>query len=340
MTLTLVTGATGFIGCRLVELWHAKGHELRAAGMVRNSLEAKRAQALRANGIELLVGNLLDNDHVDQALVDVKTVIHLAAAQHEANVAESYFHSVNVEATRNLLTRSELRGVQKLFFASSIGVYGANDDAEIDEDAPIAPDNHYGRSKAAAEAMLAEYRGSVELFVGRIGETYGPWDMRLHKLYKGIGRHRFVLVGRGRNLHQPVYIDDLAAMIERLLETSEAARSPLILAGDTPVTTLEMCESIASSLGTTLPRLKVPMLPLLVAAIGMEMTLGKMGIQPPLHRRRLDFFRKSLSFSTARRDRLLNLPPQRSFAEGAQRTARWYVEQRWLENSDLHVKSW
>lgn len=332
MTLTLVTGATGFIGCRLVELWHAKGHKLRAAGMVRNSFEAKRAQALRASGVDLLVGDLHDNDHVDQALADVTTVIHLAAAQHEANVVGDYFYSVNVDATRNLLMRSELRGVKKLFFASSIGVYGTTENAAIDEDAPIAPDNHYGRSKAAAEAMLAGYRGPVALFVGRIGETYGPWDMRLHKLYKSIGRRRFVLVGQGRNLHQPVYIDDLVAMIERLLETPEAARKPNILAGDTPLSTLEMCESIAASLGTTLRRFKVPMPPLLAAAVGMELTLGKMGIQPPLHRRRLDFFRKNLSFSTAQRDRLLNLPPQLSFADGANRTARWYVEQRWLEN--------
>ena len=72
------------------------------------------------------------------------------------------------------------------------------------------------------------------------------------------------------------------------------------------------------------------MWPLLIAAVGMEMTLGKVGIQPPLHRRRLDFFRKSLSFSTVVRDGLLAMPVQLSFDEGARKTANWYRENHWL----------
>ncbi len=72
------------------------------------------------------------------------------------------------------------------------------------------------------------------------------------------------------------------------------------------------------------------MWPLLIAAVGMEMTLGKVGIQPPLHRRRLDFFRKSLSFSTVIRDGLLAMPVQLNFDEGARKTANWYRENHWL----------
>jgi len=330
MSRILITGATGFIGCRLSELWQSEGRTVRAIGMVRNDVETKRAAALRRTGVELLVSDLASTNDTDAVLDDVDTVIHLAAAQHEANVSEDYFHKINVNATRDLLLQCEKHGVHRFFYASSIGVYGVNDDYEIDENTALAPDNYYGHSKVAAEAMLADYDGDVSIYIGRIGETYGPWDMRLQKLYAGIGKGQFWLVGPCKNLHQPIYVDDLATTIDKLLATPDASRKPVILCGDQAITTREMCASIAASLGVTLNRWSVPMWPLVVAAVGLEMTLGKVGIQPPLHRRRLDFFRKSLSFSTAARDHLLAVPAQISFEEGARKTAIWYRQNHWL----------
>lgn len=330
MPRTLITGATGFIGCRLAELWHAAGREVSATGLTRSGVEEQRAAALREAGIPFLPGDLAEGALPDRALEDVDAVVHLAAAQHEANVDESHFVKVNVDATRGLLARCEEHGVERFFHASSIGVYGVHDEPGIDEGTELAPDNPYGRSKAAAEECLQKHEGRVQIFIGRIGEVYGPWDKRLHKLYAGIGKGRFWLVGDGSNLHQPVYVDDLGIAIDTLMATPDAAGVPIILAGDEAITTREMCESIAASLGTTLSRLRMPMWPLYLAAVGMEETLGRAGIQPPLHRRRLDFFLKSLSFSTGLRDRLLSLPPQVSFREGADRTAAWYREQDWL----------
>lgn len=330
MPRTLITGATGFIGCRLAELWHGKGREVTATGVVRNEVEEERAAALRKAGVPLLVADLSSAEKIDEVCRDVDTIIHLAAAQHEANVSDDYFVRVNVDATGELVRRGAAQGVTRFFYASSIGVYGVNDDAMIDEKTPPSPDNAYGRSKAAAEAMLAEEKDGVQVFIGRIGETYGPWDRRLLKLFSGIGRGRFWMVGSGGNLHQPVHVDDLALAMDRLLETPEAAGQPVILSGDDAITTREMCESIAASLGKDLSRWNMPMTPLMLAAGAMEATMGRAGIQPPLHRRRLDFFRKSLKFSTERRDALLNLPPQRSFADGARQTAAWYRDHDWL----------
>ena len=332
MPRTLITGATGFIGCRLAELWHGKGIDVTATGIVRNEVEEERAAGLRATGVPLLVADLSAPGKVDEACEGVDTIVHLAAAQHEANVSDDYFTRVNVDATRELVKRAAKQGVERLFYASSIGVYGIADDSMIDEDTPLAPDNAYGRSKAAAEAMLRDEQESLglQVFIGRIGETYGPWDRRLLKLYSGIGRQRFWMVGNGGNLHQPVHVDDLALAIRRLLDTPEAAGEPVILSGDDAITTREMCESIAGALGRSLSRWSMPMTPMMLAAGVMESTMGRAGLQPPLHRRRLDFFRKSLKFSTARRDALLDLPPQRSFADGARQTADWYKEHKWL----------
>lgn len=332
MSRTLITGATGFIGCRLAELWHASGRELTATGMVRSEVEEERAAALHSAGVPLMEADLAVPGKLDEACRDVDTIVHLAAAQHEANVHDEYFTRVNVQATRELVRHAAEQGVRRFFYASSIGVYGIAGDSSIDENTALAPDNAYGRSKAAAEAMLAQEqdRHGMQVFIGRIGETYGPWDRRLLKLYLGIGKGRFWMVGDGGNLHQPVHVDDLAFAIDRLLDTPAAAGQPVILCGDDAVTTRQMCDSIAASLGKNLSRWKIPMGPMMLAAGAMESTMGRAGIQPPLHRRRLDFFRKSLEFSTERRDALLGLPPQRAFADGARETAEWYRNHQWL----------
>jgi len=63
----------------------------------------------------------------------------------------------------------------------------------------------------------------------------------------------------------------------------------------------------------------------------MEVTLRPMGIQPPLHRRRLDFFRNSFELSTARARAVIGFDPQTGFADGARATAEWYTAEGLLQ---------
>jgi nucleoside-diphosphate-sugar epimerase len=67
-----------------------------------------------------------------------------------------------------------------------------------------------------------------------------------------------------------------------------------------------------------------PLWPFIALAYVMERTFGPLGLKPPLHRRRLDFFRKSFRFSTAAAEQLLGFRAEVPFAEGAGRTAQWY----------------
>lgn len=330
MTSVLITGGTGFIGCRFAELRKRRGMDVRMVGLVTNKDERQRSRALARQGIDLTIASLNDLGAIDRVLGDVTTVIHLAGAQHEANVSESYFHDINVDATKALLGRCENAGVKKFFYASSIGVYGDTNGTKVTAQCRVQPDNHYGRSKLSAEQMLATYSGPVRTFIGRIGETYGPWDRRLHKLFSGIARRRFVIAGQGQNLHQPIYVDNLSDAVDQLMNTPALAGVPFVLCGDEAITTREMCDSIADAVKQNIPAWRVPMWPLMAGAVGMEMTLGKLGIQPPLHRRRLDFFRKSLSFCTAQWHDTLNLAPLLSFREGARETLHWYQKHNWL----------
>ena len=67
------------------------------------------------------------------------------------------------------------------------------------------------------------------------------------------------------------------------------------------------------------------MAPLMALAALLENTLGRAGIQPPLHRRRMDFFRKSFEFSL-RDAAAIGFKPRVGLDEGMRGTAAWYVE--------------
>ena len=97
------------------------------------------------------------------------------------------------------------------------------------------------------------------------------------------------------------------------------------------MTNRSMLDAIALALNRRLSKLHVPLWPVLVAAIGFELTFRPLGIQPPLHRRRLDFFRKSFIFSTRKAEQLIDFRPAISFGEGAAQTAAWYRANGYLK---------
>jgi dihydroflavonol-4-reductase len=329
--MILITGATGFIGSRMAQRFHAQGIGLRLLGRSRNEVEQERVATLKALGLTV---NDIDVTADDlSALVDgVDLVMHLAAAQHEANRPESYFEKVNIQGTQRLLEASIRAGVRRFVYGSTIGVYGEALDGEIDEHSRVAPDNHYGRTKLAAERMVRQHGDRLEFAIARISETYGPGDYRLLKLFSGIQKGVFFLIGSGENLHQLVFVDDLVDGLHELGTSSATVGQTVVLAGSEILSTRDMCRHIADAVGRPLRRVRLPLFPFMIAAITFEQTLGRVGIQPPLHRRRLDFFRKSFFFSPAERDRLMQWRPSVKFDEGTRRAAQWYKDAGLLRN--------
>jgi nucleoside-diphosphate-sugar epimerase len=323
----LITGATGFIGSRLAATCRERGFDVLALGQANNEVEAGRAERLRQLGIAVESLDLADEATLDARVGGRDVVFHLAAAQHEMNVPDSHFWNVNVEGTRRLLDAALRAGVRRFVHGSTIGVYGVPGDAEIDEATPPAPDNIYGVTKLAGERLVLEHADRLPVCVIRISETYGPGDRRLLKLFRAIKAGKFLLIGPCRNIHQPIHVDDLVEVLLLAAEKPAAAGELFVAPGGEKLTTEQMCAAIAAALGTRLPRLRAPMTPFLLASVLLERTLRPLGIQPPLHSRRLDFFRKSFSFSGGKLEKVLGYRPARDFAGGARETADWYARE-------------
>jgi len=319
-----LTGGTGFIGSQLAQYARHAGHDVTVVSPINNPVEKFRCELLARAGHTILDAALHDSARLRAALPGHDAIIHLAAAQHEAEAPESHFRKVNVEGTRNLLTLAVECGVPRFVHGSTIGVYGDAAQGVLDEDSPLAPDNPYGRTKAEAEQVVQEFADRLETAIVRISETYGPADWRLLKLFKAIQRGRYVTIGNGCNERQLIYIDDLCRALLLAAQSPHAVGQTIILAGNERLTTNEMVTAICSALGRPPATRHIPLWPLDVAAAVFETCLPPFGLKPPIHRRRLDFFRKSFRFSTERASRMLEFSPEVPFAEGARRAAQWY----------------
>lgn len=326
----LITGGTGFIGSRLALRCLQRGDSVTLLGQVNNPAETENRRVLEERGAKVILVSVTNRDGVFEALEGIECVYHLAAAQHEANVPDQHFWNVNVTGTKNVIEGSVQTGVKKIVYGSTIGVYGDSLDGRIDEASPLQPNNVYGVTKREAEKLVLSFQEILPVVIIRISETYGPGDHRLLKLFKAIKKGIFFVLGNGKNLHHLIHIDDLIDGLFLASTVKEAQGKAFVLAGKDVLTTREMAEVVADQLGKKLPRVQIPLFPFLLLASILECTLRPLGIQPPLHKRRMDFFKKSFSFSQEQSKAVLGFVPKISFREGVADTAKWYEEMGYL----------
>lgn len=150
----LVTGGAGYIGAHVVAALRADG----AGVVVLDDLSTGLKERV-PDGVDLIVGSVLDRTVLDAAIADhgVTGVIHLAGKKRvEESIARPlhYFHE-NVEGLRVLLTAIAEHGVGSLVFSSSAAVYGMPDVDRVTERTPCEPLSPYGLTKLIGEQLVA-----------------------------------------------------------------------------------------------------------------------------------------------------------------------------------------
>ena len=327
----LVTGATGFIGSRLAHRLLDDGHQVQLLGLTRHDVEQTYLSELETKGASAFEGSVTNPAALERAVDGCDVVFHLAAAQHEANVPDQLFHDVNVTGTRLTLRAAERAGVRRLVHGSSIGVFGWIAGGIVHDDSALNPDNVYGVTKQLGEQAVRDHAGSIEWSIARISEVYGPGDRRLIKMFRGAQKGRFPMIGRGDNLHHLIYIDDLLDGLLAAAEAPQAVGRTYVLAGPEAYTSKQMLDVITAEVGGPKARIRLPMAPMLLAAQLCEGILRPLGVQPPLHPRRMNFYRKSFQFTMDAARDALQYSPSVELVEGVRRTATWYRSQRLIQ---------
>ncbi|MGI9257778.1 MAG: NAD-dependent epimerase/dehydratase family protein, partial [Gammaproteobacteria bacterium] len=211
---------------------------------------------------------------------------------------------------------------------STVGVLSHIENPPADETWPHSPGDIYQETKSDAEKLALEFQKTHDfpLTVARPTPIYGPGDMRLFKLFDLISRRRFLFLGSGNVFYHMVYVDDLVRGIRLLSENSRAIGEVFILGGGEVSTLNELTGLIADELGVPRPRLHVPAWPVQILGSVVERICIPLGIEPPIYRRRVDFFTKSRSFSIEKARTLLGYEPEVSIEDGVKRSIQWYRE--------------
>jgi nucleoside-diphosphate-sugar epimerase len=139
-----------------------------------------------------------------------------------------------------------------------------------------------------------------------------------------------VMLGSGDVPYQMIYIDDLIDGVLLCGTRQEALGNVYILTGEAPVTLNELVRLIASIVGVPPPRRRFPVAPVYLAGLLCELVCKPFGINPPLYRRRVDFFRKTRWFQIAKAREQLGFKPRTDLAQGIRLTADWYRAQGYL----------
>jgi nucleoside-diphosphate-sugar epimerase len=323
----LVTGATGFTGGHLARHLVNEGYEVGA--LVR---ETARASDLERDGVRLFRGDIKRGDDVQRAADGAAVVYHIAAIYRQAGLPAEEYRAVNAGAVATVIEGAARAGVRRVVHCSTVGVHGDVEHPPATEEAPLRPGDVYQRTKLEGEtaARDAGSRTGVEVVIARPTGIYGPGDRRLLKLFRGVARGRFVILGRGDIYYHLTYIEDLVRGFVLCAETPAAAGRTYILAGAEVTTLAELARLIAQEAGVSPPRLRAPVWPFWLAGAACEALCAPFGIEPPLHRRRVDFFTKSRAFDISRARRELGFAPRVGLREGIRRTLAWYRDAGWL----------
>jgi dTDP-glucose 4,6-dehydratase len=175
----LVTGAGGFIGSHVTERLTATGADVRAFVRYTSSGRAGHLDALDVrNEVDVVLGDLRDEDAVRRAMKGVEIVFHLGAL---IGIPYSYIHpretaDTNINGTLNVLLAARDEGVERVVHTSSSEVYGTARSVPIDENHPLQGQSPYSATKIGADKLAESFADSFGLAIVTLRpfNTYGP----------------------------------------------------------------------------------------------------------------------------------------------------------------------
>jgi nucleoside-diphosphate-sugar epimerase len=323
----VVTGATGFVGGHLCRELLEAGYEVVALHRVGSDLSG-----LDGLDVTLAEGDVLDRQSLLGAFRSSATVFHIAALFREARHGDDRYWAVNVEGTRNVLDAAIDAGVGKVVHCSTVGVHSHIPHPPADETEDYRPADTYQRTKCEGEKLALEYfrGGAISGCVIRPAMIWGPGDTRTRKLFQGIQRRRMPIIGTGDTLLHWVDVRDLSRAFRLAAERADNDGEVYIVAGEAPVRLEDLFTLIAERLGVSVLPLKIPARPVQLLGDVVEFACRPFGIEPPIYRRRVDFFTKTRAFDASKARERLEYRPAQTIRGEVDDIIRSYRELGWL----------
>ena len=238
----LVTGASGYVGKYLLDQLVKHKYEVKAL---------TRQSSLKIKDVEIIRGDIIKPESFNSALDGVDAVFHNAAYVKDWG-KKSEFYKNNIEGTKNIAEACNEKGVEKIIYTSSAGVYGfPNIKDEITENFPKNPLNAYQMSKLEGENILKQYTNIENsnirppLILGGDGHT---GKVIMEKIEQG----KMTYVGSGNQYISLVHPNDVSQCLRLALEND--GKSNIFNVVSFVCTIKELFDEIAHQLGVESPK--------------------------------------------------------------------------------------
>lgn len=320
----LVTGSTGFVGGHLATRLLREGAKVRL--LVRETSNASRIDEFRSLGAEIVVGDIRDEERVISACKDCVYVFHIGAIFREAKFPDEVYFQINATGTKHILLGAERHRVTRVVHCSTNGVHGGIGREPVKETAPFHPTDVYQESKLEAENYVRDFvsSGRVDAAIIRPAMIWGEGDMRFRKMFRGVARRSLPIIGTGKTWTHWIYVHDLVSSFLLAALSPQAKGEAYLIAGRRPVPLDEVYAGIARLAGVNVLPFRIPALPLQLAGSGLELLCRPLGVEPPLHRRRVDFFVKNRIFDISKARSQLGYEPAQNFEDELKNVYNWY----------------
>ena len=247
----LITGASGFVGSRLVDVALNQQYNVSAVS------RSESSQTVNSNpSLKWCIGNLAPEFDWSKNLVNIDCVIHCAARVHQmqedAQNIQAVYDEVNFHGTLNLAKQAVEAGVKRFIFLSSIKVNGEQTEAgkpftvEVSHP-PLEP---YGLSKYKAEIALLELaqKTGLEVVIIRPPLVYGPGvKANFQSMMKWVNRSVPLPLGAIHNQRSLVYLDNLIDLIMVCINHPHAVNQTFLVSDEHDVSTTQLLKQIKRS---------------------------------------------------------------------------------------------
>jgi dihydroflavonol-4-reductase len=327
--VTLITGASGFVGSAIAKVFREAGHNVCAlvrASSHRTNIDAADAVAL---------GDVRDRGSVAAALRGVRFVVHAAADYRLWAPSPAEILETNVEGTRIVMEEALRAGVERIVYTSSVATIDASAGVPGDESHPLSEDRAIGaykKSKVIAERIVeGMVRGAgLPAVIVNPSTPIGPRDVKptpTGRIIVEAARGRMPgFVDTGLNF---VHVDDVAA--GHLAALREGVIGERYILGGENVYLRDLLAEVAWAIGRRPPRMQFPIKAIFPVAVVAEFMSRMTGREPFVTRDALKMARHHMFFDDGKARRELGYR-SRPYQEGIVDALVWFHDRGYLDS--------
>jgi len=325
--ISVVTGASGFVGSHVVDKLLAAGHEVKC--IIRKTSSRRW---LENKPVEIIDCGLFDMESLKNVLKDADYLFHIAGVV-KAKKEEEYYNG-NVETTRNLLdVLCEVNtNIKRVLIVSSQTACGPSLMGKpSNEETPEHPITRYGKSKLAQEQLAKSYMAKLSITIVRPSAVYGERDTEIYLFFKTYKQGLMGLIGFDKKQVSLVHVDDLSKGIVLAATSNNSIGQTYFIGSEEYYDWMQIGDACRIAIGKRALTIRLPhVLVYNVAAFTQFFSLFSPKAATFNIEKARDFVQKNWTCDVSKAKKDFGYNQTVSIGDGITRTIDWYRTMKWL----------